>query len=321
MKARLDGHQVWCYLVAVGVGLLVGTFAPGSAAVFEVAVWPVLALLLFVTFVQMPLDRMAEAFKDVRFLVAALLGNFVVLPLMVWGLIQFFPSDAVIRLGLLLVLLVPCTDWFIPFTQLGRGDAARATAITPLNMVMQLLLLPVYLWLMMDADFSVVFTPMNLWPAFLVVLLPLVAATAIEIWYKMPAKRERVREHLAWGPVPLLSLVVFMVAAANVTAVADDFVVVPVAAGASLAFLILSALIAKLISVALRLPTVQGRTLAFSFGTRNSFVVLPVALALPEGWEIASVIVVLQSLVELLAMILYIWFVPRVLFRGRSMTP
>ena len=43
---------------------------------------------------------------------------------------------------------------------------------------------------------------------------------------------------------------------------------------------------------------------AFSFGTRNSFVVLP--LALPVSLEMAVVVVVCQSLVELLGMIAYL---------------
>jgi hypothetical protein len=50
-------------------------------------------------------------------------------------------------------------------------------------------------------------------------------------------------------------------------------------------------------------------------GTRNSFVVLPFALALPEAWEAAIVVIVLQSLVELWGMVAYLWAVPRILPR------
>jgi len=67
-----------------------------------------------------------------------------------------------------------------------------------------------------------------------------------------------------------------------------------------------------------RLPTESARTLAFSLGTRNSFVVLPVALALPPSWESAVVVVVFQSLVELFGMTAYLWTIPRVLFPGKA---
>ena len=65
-----------------------------------------------------------------------------------------------------------------------------------------------------------------------------------------------------------------------------------------------------------RLPAESGRTLAFSFATRNSFVVLPLALALPASFEIAVVVIVFQSLVELFGMMFYLWWLPRKLFPG-----
>ena len=40
------------------------------------------------------------------------------------------------------------------------------------------------------------------------------------------------------------------------------------------------------------LPWPQRRTLVCTLGTRNSFVVLPIALALPAGWELAAAVVV-----------------------------
>jgi ACR3 family arsenite efflux pump ArsB len=81
------------------------------------------------------------------------------------------------------------------------------------------------------------------------------------------------------------------------------------------AFLLLAALAAKALAHAFRLPQAQGRTLAFSLGTRNSFVVLPFALALPAGWEAAAVVIVIQSPVELFGMASFLWWVPQRLFR------
>ena len=52
-------------------------------------------------------------------------------------------------------------------------------------------------------------------------------------------------------------------------------------------------------------------------GTRNSFVVLPLALTLPSGWEVAAMVIVAQSLVELVGMVAYVWLVPTHLFKGR----
>lgn len=81
-----------------------------------------------------------------------------------------------------------------------------------------------------------------------------------------------------------------------------------------------AALIAKVLALTMHLPVDRGRTLAFSLGTRNSFVVLPFALALPSGWELAAVVIVVQSMVELFGMVAYLWWLPNHLYASQDMT-
>ncbi|HBO5486887.1 arsenic resistance protein [Castellaniella defragrans] len=315
-RLSLERRQVWIYLAAIVGGLVLGSVAPGIGPRFEALLWPVLAALLYTTFVQVPLLHVRDAFRDGRFVLAILLGNFVFIPLLVWLALQFLPDDPALRLGVLLVLLVPCTDWFITFTQLGRGSTARAIAVTPLNLLLQLLLLPAYLWLMLPAaDFSAALKTEEMLPAALVLIgLPLVAAVLTERWIEARPERTVWRERLGWWPVPLLAVVVFLIAGAQVGTVLDAgpvlLTVLPVFVG----FLLVAALLARSLSHWLRLPLDAGRTLAFSLGTRNSFVVLPFALALPAGWETTVVVIVFQSLVELFGMVFYLWWLPRHLF-------
>lgn len=282
-RLTLDRRQVWIYLSTIIGGLLVGSTWPGVTHLFEKLLWPALVLLLYANFVQVPLLHLREAFRDRRFVAAMLVGNFIALPLLSWTLLQWLPVDPVVRLGVLLVLLVPCTDWFITFSQLGGGNVSRAIAMTPLNLLLELLLLPVYLWLMLGTKLAAPLSFTEIWPALLVVIVPMIAAAVSERWVEAQPKREKLRERLAWWPVPLLALVVF--------------------------------LIAKGLARLMGLPTDQGRTLAFSLGTRNSFVVLPFAFSLPDGWEMVAVVIVLQSLVELFGMVFYLWWIPRQLFR------
>ncbi|MDP1755913.1 MAG: arsenic resistance protein, partial [Pseudohongiella sp.] len=150
-RLTLERHQVWVYLTAIISGLFLGTAQPALTKHFETLLWPTLALLLYTTFLQVPLLHVRDAFRDRRFVLAILLGNFVLIPLLVWLALLWLPDDPALQLGVLLVLLVPCTDWFITFTQLGRGDAARAMAVTPLNLMLQLILLPFFLWLMLPS--------------------------------------------------------------------------------------------------------------------------------------------------------------------------
>lgn len=314
VRDRLERLQVWIYLVAAAVGLTLGSAAPEVGAGAEAAVWPLLAGLLFATFTQTPLVEVPRAFADRRFLAAALIGNFVVMPAVAFAVTSIFDADDPVRLGLLLVLLVPCTDWFITFTQLGRGDSARAAALTPLNLVLQLALLPVYLLLMTDVR-DVVVEPGALLAAAAVVVVPLAAAAGVERRLRRAESGPRVRDRLGLLPVPLLAVVVLVVTASHAQEVLDAAELMPAAAAAVLVFLCVALGAAAVLGAAAGLPARSRRTLAFSFSTRNSFIVLPLALALPVGWEVAAVVIVMQSLLELLAMIVFLRLVPDVLFR------
>ena len=314
-RLTLERRQAWVYLAAIGIGLLLGSAWPRVGPAFEMLLWPALALLLYVTFLQVPLLHLRAAFRDHRFVAAVLAGNFIALPMLVWALVQWLPEHPAVRLGVLLVLLVPCTDWFITFSQLGGGDVPRAIAVTPINLLVQLALLPVYLWLMAGTAMSAL-TPAEVWPAVLVVLLPLGMAALSERWIEARPHRASLRERLAWWPVPLLALVVLLIAGAQVGAVRDALGVLRMVVPLFALYLVLAALIAKALARLLGLPVDQSRTLAFSFGTRNSFVVLPFALSLPSGWEVAAVVIIVQSLVELFGMVFYLWWIPRRLFQA-----
>ena len=315
MRERLEKNQVWLYIAAVALGLGSGRAWPQAGDVLEPLVWPLLGLLLCATFTQVSLRSIPRAFVDGRFLITALLGNFVLLPLIVWGLVQLAPGHEPLRLGLLLVLLVPCTDWFITFTQLGRGDAVRATVMTPVMLILQFLLLPLYLWLMAGEGVGAVFSAGQLWPALLVLIVPLLLAGLSEWWSAGHPRVDRARQALGSWPVPLLAVVIAVVAASHARPAGQALHVLPAVLGIGLCFLIACLVLARVLASAARLPADSGRTLAFCFGTRNSFIVLPFALSLPPGWEVTAIVVVMQSLVELLGMIFYLWFVPRVLFR------
>ena len=52
-----------------------------------------------------------------------------------------------IFVGLIFYLVAPCTDWFLGFTKLANGDVDINLAILPINLISQILLLPVYLFL------------------------------------------------------------------------------------------------------------------------------------------------------------------------------
>lgn len=311
MRETLERHQSWIYLVAILLGLGTGLWWPAAADTLAFWLWPLLGALLYTTFTQVPLTRLSAGFSDWRFLVPLLIGNFVIIPAFV-ALTLLLPLDPAVRLGVILVLLAPCTDWFISFTHLGRGSTARAIAAAPVLLVVQLLVLPAYLWLFLGSEVLGPAVGGHLVAAFAgLILLPLLLAWGTERLAEARPSVRRAVEGLGRLPIPLLALVVFVIAASQVTAVAAMALVLLQVLLVFLVFLWFAAVLGMLLGRAFGLDAPRARTLTFSFGTRNSFVVLPIALALPEIWQVAVVVIVFQSLVELFGMIAYLSWVPR----------
>lgn len=93
--------------------------------------------------------------------------------MLVWILTRFLPADEpTLLLGVLLVLLTPCIDYVIVFTHLARGNAKLTLAATPLLFVAQVLLLPLYLWLLLPGSASTVVKAEPFLRAFLVLIGP-----------------------------------------------------------------------------------------------------------------------------------------------------
>lgn len=322
MHEALERHQVWVYLAAILAGLGLGLSRPEAAGLLEGGLWPLLGLLLYATFTQVPLGRLGLAAQDWRFATALVLGNFLILPLAVGSLVVLLPLAPAVRVGVLLVLLVPCTDWFISFTHLGRGDAGRAIAATPLLLVLQLVTLPAYLWLFLGADWARVAISGPLLSAFAgLILAPLAAAWLTECLARRRPGARRLVAGLGWLPVPLLAAVLLVIAATQVAGMEGVSGVLLQVLPLFVAYLLLAALLGRSLGRAFGLTPPAARTLTFSFGTRNSFVVLPIALALPEAWQAAVVVIVFQSLVELFGMVAFLRWVPGRLIPGRGSVP
>ena len=110
MLGLLDRHQALVYLTAIAAGSLAGWFVPGLGAHAAPAVAPVLVLLLYATFLAIPLRRLGEGLRDLRFLGCVLVLNFVAVPAVVLCLVKVAGLQGPLLVGALLVLLAPCVD-------------------------------------------------------------------------------------------------------------------------------------------------------------------------------------------------------------------
>jgi len=307
----LQHHQVAVYAVAVLLAVGVGVGRPSSATFIERFIDPVLALLLYVTFLEIPFVRLRRAFTNGRFMAGALAMNFLVVPLVVFGLTRFLPRDPVVLVGVFMVLLTPCIDYVITFTELAGGDAEQVTAATPVLMLVQLLLLPAYLWLFIGEQVAQIIEPGPFVEAFLLIIaLPLTLAWLTEAWAERSATGQRWQTTMGWLPVPMLALTLLVVIASQLPRVRDAIDQIAAVVPVYVAFLLVMPVLGRLAAGLLDMDVGEGRALVFTSVTRNSLVVLPLALALPAGYGLAPAVVVTQTLVELTGMVVLTRVVP-----------
>ncbi|MCO7522791.1 MULTISPECIES: bile acid:sodium symporter [unclassified Pseudomonas] len=316
-RAQLEHNQIPLYFIAVLLAAAVGLLAPGVAQPLEALVTPAIAVLMYAMFLQIPFLDLRAGLGNRRFIGALLLANFVLVPVLVWAITRGLVEHPAVLVGALLVLLTPCIDYVVVFTHIGKGDARLTLAATPLLLLMQLALLPLYLALMLGGAAEVEIAVAPFIEAFvLLIMLPLLLAVASSAGARRSARVAKWNEAWAWLPVPAMALVLVAVIGSQIGVLAsrlDDLLpVLPVYVG----FALLAPLLGLVAARLLKLSTGETRAVTFSAATRNSLVVLPLALALPESVRtLAAAAVITQTLVELVSELVYVRAVPALVRR------
>jgi ACR3 family arsenite efflux pump ArsB len=292
----MERHQVVLYVGALATGALSGLLVPPIADPAAHAVSPVLALLLYVTFLGVPFARIGSSLRDTRFLATLGIVNFLVVPPIAWLLSRLVADERALLAGVLFVLLAPCVDYVIVFAGLAGGSADRLLAAAPLLMLAQIVLLPLYLRVFLGSEIAFAIEPEPFIEALVLLILVPMAFAAATQFLSARSSWGRAFERRALGTmVPLMMLTLASVVASQITGVGAH----------------LDALLRAIVVYAARTDPAGRRAIVFSGVTRNSLVVLPLAIALPAGFELAPLAVVSQTLVELVAMVVMVRVVPR----------
>lgn len=311
MREVLERHQVLYYLVALIAGVIIGGQWKGAEDL-EFLINPLLGLLLFATFLAVPVRTMGAAIKDFRFLGVLLAANFLLVPPLVWLITRPIADNQVLP-AVLLVLLCPCVDYVIVFSRLAGGAAHKLLAATPILLLAQMLALPVFMRLLGGPDMAMTSEPFV--QAFIwLIAVPLALAWLVQLAMGKPSasRRRTPFNHVAMYigflaqclMVPLMMAVLFVVAVSQARRVSGSsgmlLNIIPI-------YVAFAALMVLIMLVATRrwgaararkrakkngadktylshAEIVQARreriALIFSPVTRNSLVVLPFAFAM-----------------------------------------
>jgi len=135
------------FVAAIVVGSIAGATLPATGVVLGEWVDPTVLLLVGLLLFEVRFSDVRRVRSAPLFLTVALSLNFVVIPFIGWGIasVVLGSREPALFVGLVVYFMAPCTDWFLGFTRMARGDVALGAVLLPVNMIVQLVLFPVYL--------------------------------------------------------------------------------------------------------------------------------------------------------------------------------
>ncbi|MCH2066090.1 MAG: hypothetical protein MK208_02550 [Shimia sp.] len=135
-------------LGAMLAGASMGLLSPTTGDTASNWIDPTLLLMISLLLFELRPKSIVQGFGNLRFLGLTWVANFLIIPFIGFGIASLFLSgQPLLFTGLVIYFMSPCTDWFLGFTRMARGDTALGTALIPINMLTQILLFPVWLWL------------------------------------------------------------------------------------------------------------------------------------------------------------------------------
>ena len=130
--SRLESAQPVILIAAMFLGLLVGSLVSSFTSISNSVVYFTLIGLMYGIALGTPLKRVFRSFSRIRFFAIAWSLNFIFIPLLGYVLASiFFGGSPLIFVGFILYIVTPCTDWFLVFTSMAKGDVSLGLALLP----------------------------------------------------------------------------------------------------------------------------------------------------------------------------------------------
>lgn len=140
--------------IMVAIGLLIGQVTI-IGEYSEYIIMPALIIMLSLLFIQIPINEIGKSFRNTKFTISAIMINFVWTPIIVFIIGKLFLSNNVeLLIGFVMLMVTPCTDWYLIFTERAKGNVALGASLLPLNFILQLVLLPVYVFIIVGSGVS-----------------------------------------------------------------------------------------------------------------------------------------------------------------------
>ena len=198
---------------------------------------------------------------------------------------SLFAGQPLFFTGLLIYFIAPCTDWFLGYTKLAKGNVSLGTVLLPINLVSQLLLYPIYLALFarekVGVDIASIGDTLLHW-----FLIPLMVAVLVHIVLKkfMPKSKFEHLLSLVGKTIPfVIAILVALIFSANIGTILEHvntFVIIFVAV---FVFFVVTYFLGEWLSRIFKFGYPEHALLTMTTAARNAPLMLSVtAVAFPN---------------------------------------
>ena len=281
---------------AIIIGASTGIVYSIHSSIVDYSIISMLCCLFF----NISIGHLLKGVKNKKYLSIAWIVNFVLLPTIAFVISSIFVNNSsMVFVGLIFYLVAPCTDWFLGFTKLADGDVDVNCALLPINLLSQILLLPVYLLLFTSSgaqiEISAFFEVFLYW-----VLYPFLLAQCLRFLCRKMGEVivEKSSVFAERGMVVSLTILVFAIFNNNIQSLVSNLSILPVTLLVVACFFLITYFLGLFISKKARFTNAEKASLIMTSSARNTPLMLAISIGVFPNETVIQLILILGMLIE-----------------------